>query len=126
MTFINKKIIIASYFAAPYKGNFINSLVELELKLVDMGNSVLYVFPNQVNNCNWFNEFKNNHQCETTGEQRFADFESIVEFFNPDIIHTHFEGYDEASAYAAKRYRVAHNKRIKLIRQSVHDDGCHP
>ena len=111
----NKRIIFASDYFAPYEGNFIYSLRNLEKSLSDYGCIILYVFPNNVSSRIWFKPFSMSHLVALTGINRTKDFYKIVEDFEPDIIHTHFEGFDIASSIARDEYKNKYGKDIHLI-----------
>lgn len=55
----NKRILHIAQYAAPYKGNFIASLENLEKHLQENDNNEMYyAFPENVKIQPWFSEFK--------------------------------------------------------------------
>lgn len=127
----NKVIMHIAHYAAPYKGNFIASLEALECKLrLEGNNRVVYVFPNACKTTNWIQEFaeKSRGSIYFIDEPRrkmklFYDtkvvkqLESIINETRPDIIHTHFDGYDEYAVVANKNAKVIwhyHNPRVLM------------
>ena len=57
----NCTIIHLAQYAAPYEGNFIKSLKFLENELKEFNCSMIYVFPENVKNLLWYNNFSNKH-----------------------------------------------------------------
>ncbi len=91
-----KRILIAPQYSAPYEGNFIKSLRILAKDLYKNGAQCYFVFPKLTQKQIWINRFSQQHTvyfCDT------SDKTGLKEIFNeikPNIIHTHFEGYDNA------------------------------
>ena len=98
---------MVAQYAAPYEGNFLLSLKNLEKELKHKFNaSVVYVFPKSVANRNWFESFSKEHVTFLTVDEVACSVEQLVEIisiFIPDIIHTHFDGYDMPVAKALKK-----------------------
>lgn len=91
-----KTIAMAAQYAAPYKGNFINSLATLEAKLNAEGSKVIYVLPSTAQFQLWFADFAATHSVYTTEKVHDSE-EELKEIFTeiqPDLVHCHFEGYD--------------------------------
>lgn len=98
MKLYNCNILFISQYAAPYEGNFLLSLKVLESKLKSEYNcDVAYVFPESVERQKWFSNFSKKHLSFITCENpksSFSDLQKIKEQFHPNIVHTHFDGYD--------------------------------
>lgn len=99
MNLHNKRILFAAQYAAPYLGNFVNSLVSLEQRLKESYNSeCAYLFPVQAKEREWFASFASSHKVFLSGDSYVLitseQAQSIIAEYRPDIIHTHFEGYD--------------------------------
>lgn len=114
----NKKILIAAQFAAPYEGNFIASLRSLEHRLKNVYNAeCAYLFPHNAATKPWAEQFRAEHKSFFSGSDTslISDCEAseILEEFAPDLIYTHFEGYDLPLHRAVKQSR-------KTIREVWH------
>lgn len=116
----NKKILIVAQYSAPYTGNFIQSLIELERELKLNGNKVVYIFPESAQNKGWIKDFKVKYKVYFVSDvilkykflynrRLLNQLKDIVEQEKPDIIHTHFDGYDAPIA------KVVRKKDIKVI-----------
>lgn len=99
-------IIQMAQYAAPYLGNFIKSLMELETQVVNLGGKMIYVFPPAAAQCAWYNDFakKHNVQLIDVGERGIVQIKSLLEGIQDNIVvHTHFEGYDLLAYKAIKK-----------------------
>lgn len=95
MDLINKRIIFAAHYAAGYLGNFMTSLMSLESMLLEIYNvRCAYVLPKEARYQPWIKEFSQSHQVYFTGQTLYDGIRDIVEEFDPDLIYSHFEGYD--------------------------------
>lgn len=94
-----KYILHFAQYSAPYKGNFIRSLVALETKLTTLGYHMAYVFPAAVESQPWWSSFSSEHVTFTiTANESKQTAEGVCRIINevkPLIIHTHFEGFDK-------------------------------
>lgn len=111
----HKCIIEIAQYAAPYKGNFIASLEQLEEKLKEAENKVIYIFPEECKKTAWIDEFTTNRKQRVYfvrspkkdkylwyDQKLIGQLETIFKICKPDIIHSHFDGYDEYCAIANK------------------------
>lgn len=104
----NIRLLIAAQFAAPYEGNVISSFKYLE-KLISkkFRGQIAYLFPKAMLNQPWAEEFIKKHKTYTSGNGKTLIFEEeaneIINDFEPDLIYTHFEGYDIPLNKAVKR-----------------------
>jgi glycosyltransferase involved in cell wall biosynthesis len=103
----NKKIIHVAQYGAPYKGAFISALENLEHILeFNYSCSVVYVFPQRAEERVWMADFKKNrivYFIKNKSDIRIKTYKQLKRIFQlelPDIIHTHFDGYDEIAILA--------------------------
>ena len=117
---IDKTVAQIAQYSAPYMGNFINSLIELESQMKVVNNAIVYVFPENCKNTNWINKFKANRKVYFISDSACGKFfiskqvvEQIKEICikeNINIIHTHFDGYDIPALMASKV-----NEKIQVV-----------
>lgn len=111
------KVLQLPQFAAPFKGSFINSLEILEL--VSKENFIyIYCFPIAAANQEWMNDFKLKHTVYFIKENIQNSASELIEILRaekPDIVHTHFEGFDIPIVKAVRKYEKETNKKIKVI-----------
>ena len=101
-------VVHLAQYAAPYLGNFVKSLMRLEARLAKAGGRMVYVFPPQARDCAWFEDFASVHKVYAVlpGKAGVADIETIIKKYKGKVLmHTHFEGYDEAVCKAIRRSR---------------------
>lgn len=112
----NQTIIHIANYAAPYKGNFIASLETLERQLKENGNNrMVYIFPEECKKQQWIKDFELKRKgcvyfvpSPMRKYYLFLDknlifkLEKIFEEEKPNIIHSHFDGYDEYVVKANK------------------------
>lgn len=111
------KVIHFSQFSAPYKGAFIKSLERLE-ELNRQNMKFVYVFPEKTKTTVWIKLFMTAHEVYFTHDDLMNGTDEIVNIFNkiePNIVHTHFDGYDIPVAWATKKYLKKEGKEIKVI-----------
>lgn len=93
----NKRILIAAQYAPSYGGNFIPSLRELTLNLMENGANVEFAFPQKAAEYEWAWRIQREYTVYFTGNDSSLvtnyDLEQMPAF---DLIYTHFEGYDTA------------------------------
>lgn len=91
----NKTVLIAAQYAAKYEGNFVKSLKALEAKLAErFGTRCIYLFPVATSHVAWINGFRTGHECRFADVSDQTAITDIIREERPDIIYTHFEGYD--------------------------------
>lgn len=108
MNLQNKHILFAAQYAAPYAGNFIASLIALEKSLVKNYNvRCAYLFPQKALQQSWIEDFKASRQVYFSSDNNvlIQDYEAdeIIQQIKPDLIYTHFDGYDVPMHKAVKR-----------------------
>lgn len=118
MNLNNARILIAAQYAAPYEGNFIASLENLQNRLKKEYNVVCaFVFPRKMAEQPWAKAFMERNEVSLTGTDKalISKIEAmeILQKFKPNLIYTHFEGYD-------KPFSIAAGKVNKSIRQVWH------
>lgn len=113
----NKTIVHLTQYAAPYEGNFIKSLKHLEMELRELGCRFVYVFPDNARKQSWWDDFEKTHTVFTTRSVSHSKDELIKIFseIKPDIIHTHFEGYDIPAKKAACHYERKYGTKIRNV-----------
>lgn len=112
-------VVHLAQYAAPYLGNFMKSLMRLETRLVNAGGRMVYVFPPQARDCAWFEDFASVHEVciVRLGVAGVAAIEAIIKKYNGKVLmHTHFEGYDEAVCKV-----IRHSKRDIPVVWHLHD-----
>lgn len=105
----NRKILFAAQYSAPYPGNFIGSLSALEQTLSQrFGCKIAWTFPVEAEETDWFETFRKDRQVYLAKFDKtlYRRCREIAEDFTPDIIHTHFEGFDVAMLRASKQART--------------------
>lgn len=94
----NQNILFLAQYAAPYEGNFLASLMCLEALLKSEHNcNVAYVFPKFSQEQKWYDKFSQKHLTFTTRndvQNASAELVEIKNKYKPNIVHTHFDGYD--------------------------------
>lgn len=110
MNLNNARILICAQFAAPYPGNFIASIANLANQLENCYKAkIACVFPSGILKQDWSERFIATHKVYLTGNDKLlisrAEALTILDDFNPDLIYTHFEGYDLPIHRAVKHSR---------------------
>ncbi len=108
MNLQNKHILFAAQYAPPYAGNFIASLIALENLLKEQYNATCaYLLPRKACEQSWMDDFTTGRQVYFSGDGQVLihdrEADEIFSRFKPDLIHTHFEGYDVPMYEAVKR-----------------------
>ncbi len=110
-------VLQCSQYSAPYKGAFINSLERLE-KLNSENSKFIYVFPEKTKKTPWIEQFINDHEVYFTIDDVIKSSDELFHIFNkvnPDIVHTHFDGYDMPVTFAKNEYQKKYGHDIKVI-----------
>lgn len=108
MNLSNARVLIAAQYAAPYEGNFIPSLKALQHELMSKFNAqCAFVFPAPMRQQPWAEKFISENKVYLTGcadtPVSSVEADAVISEFKPDLIHTHFEGYDTALFNAARK-----------------------
>lgn len=102
----NKNIMFACCYEAPYGGNFIKMLDVLASSLTQKFQTEIYfVFPKQSDK-DWLTELTEKYQVGFTCKpysKSANDILKLIEKWNIDLVHTHFEGYDVPVAKAINK-----------------------
>ena len=100
----NFRVLFIAQYAAPYEGNFIASLRLLADTLITKENSnVAFVFLDKVENQPWWSDFAKKYKTyliPSPGKECNIAVKKIFNDLEPNIVHTHFDGYDLAALYA--------------------------
>lgn len=110
----NKNIMFACCYEAQYGGNFIKMLEALASSLRQKYQTQIYfVFPKQSDK-EWLKELSEKYTVGFTCKpysKSTTDILNLIEKWNIDLVHTHFEGYDIPVAKAVKKV----GKDIKMV-----------
>lgn len=100
------KILQVCAYTAQYSGNFIASLMALEMDLKKKGIETIYLFPDRVKDMPWCMKIKKSAEVYFAGMNRFSleTYKQVkMAMQEADIIHSHFELYDCITAIALKK-----------------------
>jgi len=108
MNLTNKRVLFAAQYAAPYEGNFLVSLMSLEDILTSRyGCECAYLLPAKASRQQWAAGFTAGHRVFFSGDStsliRPDEADRVLSEFQPDLVHTHFEGYDIPLYQAVRR-----------------------
>lgn len=111
------KIIHFAQFSAPYKGSFINALEFLSQKFEDKRT---FCFPEEVLNYDWIHEITSQNTVYFTSKdvkKSSPEIFKILHIEQPNIVHSHFDGYDIPLLKAVNKYNrnKPKPKQIKVI-----------
>lgn len=115
MNLVNKSIIFIAQYAATYEGNFLNSLYALESKLKESGCNVVYLLPEKAQEMPWFSNACLNHKfllIDNTPKKATGQLEHIFKEICPNIVHTHFDGYDVPVVKALRKLNKENNTEV--------------
>ncbi|MFI3213070.1 MAG: glycosyltransferase family 4 protein [Eubacteriales bacterium] len=107
-------LLIITDYAAPYEGNFIQSLKSLENRILKNGKMV-YLFPLRSKEFDWVNDFAKIHKVyffTSKTKDIINTIKNINKAENIDIIYSHFTLFKTQKA--VKYVRVL-NKKVKLV-----------
>ena len=95
------KILQVCAFAAPYPGNFISSILELNKRVRKLNGEVIYAFPEEARNLSWCKDLERTNKIYylPTANARILPktYKICRQIFREnkiDIVHSHFELYD--------------------------------
>jgi len=86
-------IFLVADYAAPYEGNFINSIKKLEDKINQNGGKVIYSFPEKIQNIDWIIEFQKTRKVYFHTRNILNNlnyFRKIVKENSINVIYSHF------------------------------------
>lgn len=112
------KVMQIACYASPFMGNFIRSISALDEDLQKIGVETIYVFWGKAACHEWYKEFSLTHKCYLTQEDYNNSQNDIFEILkqeHPDIIHTHFDGFDISACKACLKYKQKYKKEIHQI-----------
>jgi glycosyltransferase involved in cell wall biosynthesis len=92
----NRNVIQLMAYSAPYKGNFIESILRLEQRLNEEGIQLVYLFPKEAQSAAWSKELINaGKQIYFLSGNKVKDFlliKTLIRKYRVGIVHTHFIG----------------------------------
>lgn len=103
-------------YAAPYKGNLMSSIFDLENKLKKRGVITIYIFPDTARNIDWI--------CEMIKERKHVYFKpksfwgqlvifnKLIKKYNVEIVHTHFWCIPDMLSIRLLKLKNSHLKSI--------------
>lgn len=104
------KVIHISNFFAEFRGAFIDQLEELGKKLTLQGDEIVYIFPENARALEWYKDLKNKYKVFHVSEINRKNEKKVIQELKlifkqekPDIIHSHFDGYDIAITKASSK-----------------------
>ena len=85
---------IITDYAAPYGGNFLESLMALETQIVKQGGKVIYLFPEKAKDIKWIKRYQTKGRMikflPDSLTSRFHEMKSILKAEQITIVHSHF------------------------------------
>lgn len=122
----NKTLLFVSQYAALYEGNFILSLKALEQELRNKYHAkVVYVFPFESHTKKWMPDFEKVHKTYFITEKSrngiLKQLENIMEEVRPQLVHTHFDGFDIPVVKAVRHLQKKLGVRIEIV-WHLHDE----
>ncbi len=107
---MEKSILQVCAYAAPYPGNFINSLLALATECSKYGYSTIFAFPENAKSINWCKELETNYKVYylplEKARVRLNTYKLLSRIFKENqiiIAHSHFELYDIPTRICAHR-----------------------
>ena len=95
-----KVVQISNYFAE-FKGSFISQLELLGNRILENGGEIIYIFPNRAKDIEWCKELRKKFKVyfvsciEGNNKKKvIAELREIFDIESPNIVHSHFDGYD--------------------------------
>ena len=90
----NRNVIQFMNYSAPYKGNFIQSIVRLEQRLNREGIQLIYLFLKETEGLDWAKELikegKKVHFLSGSKYRDFLQIKTLIRKYEAGIVHTHF------------------------------------
>lgn len=86
-------ILVVADYTAPYKGNFIESILKLEEKVRENGGRIIYSFPENAKDIDWIKEISKDREVYFHSRKltkNISDFIKIIKNHKIDIIYSHF------------------------------------
>lgn len=97
------KVLQISNYYAEFKGSFISQLEILGEEILQSGGDIIYIFPNKASNIEWCKELAKSYKVyfvncidRKNKKKVIKELKEIINIENPDIVHSHFDGYDIA------------------------------
>lgn len=103
------KVINISNFFAEFGGAFIEQLIILNEELIKQGNESILIFPEEARYTKWAKNLSEKYRVyfvslinKKNKQKVINELKEIFKIENPDIIHSHFDGYDIPITKAAR------------------------
>ena len=104
------KVINISNYYAEFAGSFIEQLSLLGEKIISEQNDIVYIFPKEAKEKGWCKLLSIKYKIyfidlikKTNQKKIIKELKNIFITENPDIVHSHFDGYDVAITKAANK-----------------------
>lgn len=115
-----KVIHISNYFAA-FRGSFIHQLELLGERIVDSGGEMIFIFPYRAKEIEWCKSLCEKYRVyfvscinRKNKNKVLRELKEIVNTEKPDIVHSHFDGYDvsitKATSKSVVKFYHRHNE----------------
>lgn len=104
---MKRSVMLLCDYRAPYKGNFVSSLLNLEKRLVEKDIDVVFVFATGAEKNNWFWELRNSGKTleiidfRKKKYQLLKDMQRLISKYEICILHSHFVSILVMEAFAA-------------------------
>lgn len=112
---MKKNVIIITDYAAPYEGNFIASLKELEKVAKEKDYTMLFLFPKRAMEIDWIKQMAKEYQIEFFDEKIMdviKQINNLLDKSSENIVYSHFARHK--TQFAIKLFRMLHRK-VKLV-----------
>ena len=108
-------ILIATDYASPYPGNFMESIKKLEEKVIENGGKIVYTFPEKCKQIEWIVEFVKTREVYFHSKnivKNISEFKDIIKKYNVNILYSHF---CIQHTQIALKVISSINKKVKLV-----------
>ena len=112
---MKKNIIIIPDYAAPYEGNFIASIKELEKVVRKYNHNIKFLFSERARNIEWIKNMSKQYQIDFFSEGMYGIIKMIKKLMEKDcqnILYSHFARHK--TQLSIKLFRILHRK-VKLV-----------
>ena len=96
------KVIHICQYHAKFKGSFVNQIETLTNQMAMNGDNVVLIFPKEAKELEWGQQLSEKYKVyfvsniNNNEKQVIEELKEIFKKENPDIVHSHFDGYDLA------------------------------
>ena len=108
-------VLVAANYATPASGNFISSMLELGLRLIEQGDSMIFIVPSNYNTQSeqsWVHWLEKNGftvylvDKEQEESASLAFLQQVIAKHHVDVLHLHFDMYHHLATHHAKELGV--------------------